>query len=239
MAVQQAGWRGLILISGEGSDRAVSYFVDVPTVRYIQAGMKENQAIEADTRSAVMREAAALFATNGYDAVSVREIVAAAGVTKPSLYYHFGSKEGVARALIEDFMQAATAMRQGVFDKAEGIRDLFQDYTREKLELALRYRDTLAFAFSLWFGRSSLKELIKHAEDYDACVTQEWKQQLIKRGMSERQADLAVKAYWALLMQELMKTVQCPEFNGCAYSLADEMATLVLSGVSGFEGTEQ
>ena len=199
--------------------------------------MRENHAIEADTRSAVLREAAALFAANGYDAVSVREIVAAAGVTKPSLYYHFGSKEGVARALIEDFLKAATVMRQGVFGKAQGVRELFETYTREMLALAVQYKDTLAFAFSLWFGRSSLKELIKHAEDYDQCVTNEWKQQLIQRGMSERQSDLAVKTYWALLMQELLKTVQCPKFKGCAYSLADEMATLVLNGVAGFEET--
>lgn len=198
--------------------------------------MKENQAIEADTRSAVLREAGVLFAAHGYDAVSVREIVAAAGVTKPALYYHFGNKEGVARALIDEFLSAATVMRHGVFAKAEGIRELFETYTREKLELAMQYRNTLAFAFSLWFGRSSLKELIKHAENYDACVTQEWKQQLVSRGMGERQADLGIKTYWALLMQELMKTVQCPKFSGCAYSLANEMTTLVLNGVSGFEG---
>ncbi len=30
----------------------------------------------------------------------MREIVAAAGVTKPTLYYHFGSKEGLAQALL-------------------------------------------------------------------------------------------------------------------------------------------
>jgi AcrR family transcriptional regulator len=197
--------------------------------------MKENQAIEPDTRAAVMREAAALFAAHGYDAVSVREIVAAAGVTKPSLYYHFGSKEGLARALIEEFLTAATAMRHQVFGEARDIRELLEMYTREMLSLALKHKDTLAFAFSLWFGRSSLKDLIRHAEDYDACVTREWQEQLEGRGMSPRRAELAVKAYWAMLMQELMKTVQCPDFKGCARSMADEMATLVLHGVAGID----
>jgi AcrR family transcriptional regulator len=46
------------------------------------------------------RVAARLFAERGYDATSVREIVEAAGVTKPTLYYHFGSKEGLAQALL-------------------------------------------------------------------------------------------------------------------------------------------
>jgi len=50
----------------------------------------------------IAREAARLFAERGYEATSVREIVEAAGVAKPTLYYHFGSKEGLAKALLSD-----------------------------------------------------------------------------------------------------------------------------------------
>jgi AcrR family transcriptional regulator len=46
------------------------------------------------------RVAAKLFAERGYEATSVREIVEAAGVAKPTLYYHFQSKEGLASALL-------------------------------------------------------------------------------------------------------------------------------------------
>src|SRR3954452_6647407 len=48
----------------------------------------------------IARVAARLFATQGYEGTSVRTIVEAAGVTKPTLYYHFGSKEGLAQALL-------------------------------------------------------------------------------------------------------------------------------------------
>lgn len=41
-----------------------------------------------------------LFTKRGYAATSVREIVEGAGVTKPILYHHFGSKEGIFHALI-------------------------------------------------------------------------------------------------------------------------------------------
>jgi len=50
------------------------------------------------------RVAARLFASRGFDATSVRTIVEAAGVTKPTLYYHFGSKEGLAQALLTNPM---------------------------------------------------------------------------------------------------------------------------------------
>jgi TetR/AcrR family transcriptional regulator len=50
-------------------------------------------------RERLLDAAIALFARKGYAATSVREIVEAAGVTKPVLYYHFHSKEGIFQAL--------------------------------------------------------------------------------------------------------------------------------------------
>lgn len=46
--------------------------------------------------------ALALFSEKGYDAVSVNEIVEMAGITKPTLYYFFGSKEGVFKQILEE-----------------------------------------------------------------------------------------------------------------------------------------
>jgi AcrR family transcriptional regulator len=55
---------------------------------------------EAPVARHIARVAARLFARQGYDATSVREIVEGAGVAKPTLYYYFQSKEGLARALV-------------------------------------------------------------------------------------------------------------------------------------------
>ncbi|HVN31203.1 MAG TPA: TetR/AcrR family transcriptional regulator [Thermoanaerobaculaceae bacterium] len=61
----------------------------------------------------LMTSAIAVFARKGYAATTVREIVEAAGVTKPALYYHFGSKEGIFLAMMgeafREFDAAATA----------------------------------------------------------------------------------------------------------------------------------
>ena len=43
----------------------------------------------------IARSAARLFASEGYDATSVRNIVEAAAVTKPTMYYYFDSKEAL------------------------------------------------------------------------------------------------------------------------------------------------
>jgi AcrR family transcriptional regulator len=42
-----------------------------------------------------------LFASRGYDAVSIEDLARAAGVTRPIIYEHFGSREGVLLACVE------------------------------------------------------------------------------------------------------------------------------------------
>jgi AcrR family transcriptional regulator len=48
----------------------------------------------------ILTTALDLFAVKGYDATAVREICEAAGITKPTLYHFYGSKDGVLRALV-------------------------------------------------------------------------------------------------------------------------------------------
>ena len=43
-----------------------------------------------------------MFYCKGYDAVSVQEVVDAAGITKPTLYHYFKSKHGVLESLLEE-----------------------------------------------------------------------------------------------------------------------------------------
>ena len=53
-----------------------------------------------DTRKKIFAVAARLFADKGYNAVSMREISELAGLSKPMIYYYFGSKEGIYKELV-------------------------------------------------------------------------------------------------------------------------------------------
>lgn len=55
-----------------------------------------------DNRENIMQCALNLFSDKGYDSVGVQEIVTAAGITKPTLYYYFKSKHGLLEALIQE-----------------------------------------------------------------------------------------------------------------------------------------
>lgn len=54
-----------------------------------------------DNRQALLDRALDLFSQRGYDAVGVREVVEAVGVTKPTLYHYFDSKRGLLDALLQ------------------------------------------------------------------------------------------------------------------------------------------
>lgn len=73
---------------------------------------------DSHTADDIARVAVALFAEYGYDATSVRMIAEAAGVTCPTLYYHFGSKEGLARAVLLAPLSQVTGTLQSLLDRS-------------------------------------------------------------------------------------------------------------------------
>lgn len=66
-----------------------------------------------DNREKILQCALELFYARGYDAVGVQEIAEKAGVTKPTLYYYFGSKYGLLETLLKDKLSSVNdAMRR-------------------------------------------------------------------------------------------------------------------------------
>lgn len=54
------------------------------------------------TRQQILTAALRLFATHGYAGTSTQAIIAASRVSKPVLYYHFGSKAGLFRVVVDE-----------------------------------------------------------------------------------------------------------------------------------------
>ena len=55
----------------------------------------------SNTRQRILDAAEKLFARHGFESTSLRSIIASAGVNLAAIHYHFRSKEGLIRAVIE------------------------------------------------------------------------------------------------------------------------------------------
>lgn len=118
-----------------------------------------------DARTRLLKAAARSFAAKGYAAASIIEIVAAAGVTKPVLYYHFENKEGIFRGLID---QAFTILEGAIQDRKaaagnarERIRTLYAaifDLFAANLDLA-RFLDVVMYGPSESMPRLDIANL--------------------------------------------------------------------------------
>ena len=93
---------------------------------------------DSEAARLIARTAARLFARKGFEATSTREIVEESGVTKPTLYYHFGSKEGLARAIVLDPLTALAERLERIvreetdpFESLVGIVEAHFDFCRE------------------------------------------------------------------------------------------------------------
>lgn len=69
------------------------------------------------TRLAILTAAAEHFARNGYHATSLDRVLADSGGTKGALYFHFASKEALARAVIAEMVQRWESLRVHVSDR--------------------------------------------------------------------------------------------------------------------------
>ncbi|MEO3750751.1 TetR family transcriptional regulator [Streptomyces sp. B6B3] len=73
----------------------------------------------ADTKTRILDAAEELFGEHGYAATSLRHVTHAAGVNVAAVNYHFGSKEGLLRAVVRRAMASVNADRARLLDDLE------------------------------------------------------------------------------------------------------------------------
>lgn len=98
------------------------------------------------------RTALKLFARKGYTATSVNEIVEAAGVTKPMLYYYFKSKEQLARHLVIEPLDRLLQAMTDADNQAENPLESQVRWLSLQIHFSRVDPDRARFVFALYFG---------------------------------------------------------------------------------------
>lgn len=113
-------------------------------VRTAARGEQDQRTVSGDaTRKRILKHAERLFAKQGIDAVSIRDITDAAGVNSAAIHYHFGSKSGLIEALLARWAGELVERRGKLLDRIEAqpkvaLRDVVDVLVWPMIELGER-----------------------------------------------------------------------------------------------------
>jgi AcrR family transcriptional regulator len=125
------------------------------------------------------RVAAKLFADRGYEATSVREIVEAAGVAKPTLYYHFQGKEGLASALLAVPLSNLVAISRHIVTSVEDPILCLEQVIEARYAVFREDPDRGRFIYALLFG-PSVSDVASELESFrDSLLS--WTESAVRR----------------------------------------------------------
>jgi AcrR family transcriptional regulator len=189
-----------------------------------------------DTQQQILKAALSRFASRGYAGTSVQDIVDAARVTKPTLYYYFSNKAGLYQALVasahdERYRLMREAAARGVALEGQLIEILTAlfDYTRS-------HRELMRVAFATAFA--SPDELPEGLQYLDRCERNfEFVHSLIKQGLQngslDRRFDSKELAFgvYGLMNVYVMAHLMMPECK-LDRPTAERVVQLFLSGAT-------
>lgn len=138
-----------------------------------------------ETRSSdrILQSALTLFASRGYDATSVREICEAAGITKPTLYHFYGSKEGVYRALVDGVLEDYRSHLTRELEEGGPVVSRLKRVARTYFEAARGRRELMRFIFSIIHNPPASAPVTDFIRFYDEII------QLIAKAVDDGVAD--------------------------------------------------
>jgi AcrR family transcriptional regulator len=87
-----------------------------------------------DVRQQILASATRLFATRGFDGTSLQDIADAVGVRKPSLLYHFPSKEELRLAVLHELLQRWNDVLPRLLMATAGGEPRFETVMREVVQ---------------------------------------------------------------------------------------------------------
>jgi AcrR family transcriptional regulator len=125
---------------------------------------------EVRSSDRILQGALELFSSKGYDATSVREICEAAGITKPTLYHFYGSKEGVYRALVEGVLERFRSQLLDQIAQPGPVVLRLQRVARAYFDAARGHRDLMRFLFSIVHNPPASGPAIDLSAFYEAIV---------------------------------------------------------------------
>jgi AcrR family transcriptional regulator len=186
-----------------------------------------------DTKGKIFRSAARLFAEKGYNGVSMREISERTGLSKPTIYYHFGNKEGIYTSLVSTSLNYNVEMFQEIQQKEVSIKQKIIELVKLRFRQVREYPDLAQFFVSLLSGTEKLPFLEDQMKQ--ALERRKMLVDLINEGIStgefgsNAKPELASEIFVGSLMHFIQKQLNTTEII-LTDDLAEEIVELLFLG---------
>lgn len=111
---------------------------------------------ENETKINIFRVAAKLFAEKGYNGVSMREISEKSKVSKPTIYYYFGSKEGVFKELVKFGLQYGSAQAKQIANINIPVKERLVKIIQNRFRISFEFPDFSKFFLMVFMTSENL-----------------------------------------------------------------------------------
>ena len=176
-----------------------------------------------NTKGTIFRAAARLFAEKGYNGVSMREISELTGLSKPTIYYYFGNKEGIYRELISVGLHYNSELFLDIQQRNIPIKQKIVELVKLRFHQVRDYPDLAKFFIILLSGFEKLpflEDLVK-----EATTRRQWLVDLIQEAIktgefgNSAKPELATEIFVGSLTHFIMK-----QLNSTEKILSDQLA---------------
>lgn len=155
---------------------------------------------EVRTRTLILKAARRLFMQRGFADVAVGEVAHAAGVTKPTLYYHFGDKEGLYADVLCDLMREVGGYIRSVTEANASPRQRLEDLAAGYFQYADATMEPMLRDATELLGESHGRRVRETYEREMLAPIAELMRDGMRLGeVAEGNADFLVRAWFGLL----------------------------------------
>lgn len=129
--------------------------------------MRRTKEEALQTRSEILDSALVAFSREGYERARLEDIASAADVTRGAIYHHFGSKEGLFMALVEDASDLANKATERALAQGGSVPDIIANiliFTLSLLEEDRRFRQIMALSLTNLATQVSAYERRRYVE---------------------------------------------------------------------------
>src|SRR6185369_13489461 len=105
------------------------------------------------TRESILDSAEELFARQGFDATTIKEIGAAAGLNPALLYYYFGNKEALYRGVLQRVIAGMVSRGSAILEESLPPADVIRALVAAQMEFMLAHPNA---------PRLLLREMLDH-----------------------------------------------------------------------------